>query len=81
MLMDGVRAGAKIITRVLYGGGGASAERKLNQAPRPARSSDEVGEDCERVLRALWEREQFVNPIAGPFKPTIVIIKTTVSFD
>jgi hypothetical protein len=25
MLMDSVRAGAKIITRVLYGGGGASA--------------------------------------------------------
>jgi len=52
--MDSVRVGTKIITRVLNGGGGAFAERKLNQAPRPARSNDEVGKDNERVLSALW---------------------------
>jgi len=79
--MDSLRVGAKIITRVLYGSGGASAQKKLNQAPRPARSSDEVGKDYTSACSERYGREQFVNPIAGPFKPTIVIIKTTVSFD
>jgi len=81
MLMDSVRVGSKIITRVLYGGGGAFAERKLNQAPRPARFSATRLEKTTSACSERYGREQFVNPVAGPFKPTIVIIKTTVSFD